>query len=76
LLWITWLGMSVGVGLALWWIPRFGALGAALALLVASFVGMAARTWALRRILGFTLVDVARRVRDVRSFVQRQLGLS
>jgi O-antigen/teichoic acid export membrane protein len=76
LMWITWLGMGVAVGLAFWWIPAFGAVGAAAALLVAAIVGMVGRTVVLRRILGFTLWDVARRVQDARAFVQRQLRLS
>jgi len=73
LLWITWLQMSIGVGLAFWWIPRFGARGAASAILVAAFVGMVTRTGVLRSILGFRLRDIASRVHDARAFLQRQL---
>jgi O-antigen/teichoic acid export membrane protein len=74
LLWITWAGMSVGVGLALAWIPRYGPEGAALALLVSSVVGMVARTEVLRKILGFRLRDVAARRRDATSFLRRRIG--
>jgi O-antigen/teichoic acid export membrane protein len=76
LLWITWTVVVVGVALALLWIPRFGAVGAAAALLVASVVGMVLRTWVLQRILGFALRDVAGRSRDAAAFLRRRLGFS
>jgi O-antigen/teichoic acid export membrane protein len=76
LVWITWLGTGLGIGLALLWIPRLGPTGAALAVLVAAVAGMVARTWVLRRILGFGLVDVAARTRDAVAFARRRLGFS
>jgi len=76
LVWITWLGTGLGVGLALLWIPRYGPTGAAFAVLVAAVAGMVARTWVLRRVLGFALVDVAARTRDAVDFARRRLGLS
>lgn len=75
LLWITWSVVAVGVGLAWSWIPRFGALGAASAFLVASVVGMLLRTWVLQRALDFTLRDIVERWRDAAAFVRRRLGL-
>ena len=76
LVWITWLGTAVGVGLAWIWIPRFGPSGAALGVLVAAVVGMVARTWVLQRILGFALADVAGRTRDAVAFARRRLRVS
>lgn len=74
LVWITWVGTAVGVALAWAWIPRYGPEGAALAVLVASVVGMVARTWVLRGILGFGLLDVVARTRDATNFLRRRIG--
>ncbi|MFQ5600790.1 MAG: lipopolysaccharide biosynthesis protein [Candidatus Krumholzibacteriia bacterium] len=76
LLWITWVGMIVGVALAVVWIPRYGPSGAAMAVLVAAVVGMVARTWVLQRVLDFALLDVAARTRDAVAFLRRRLGFS
>ena len=76
LVWITWLGTGLGVGLALLWIPRYGPTGAALAVLVAAVAGMVARTWVLQRVLGFALVEVVARTRDAVDFARRRLGHS
>ena len=48
LLWISWTGFAVALGLAWAWIPRWGPVGAASALLVAAMAGMLARAWVLR----------------------------
>ena len=76
LLWITWSVVGVGVGLAFWWIPAHGAMGAAAALAVAALVGMLLRTWVLQRILGFALRDVAGRLGDATAFLRRRMGFS
>ncbi len=73
LVWITWLGTTLGVTLAFGWIPGHGAAGAAAAVFVSAMVGMVARTWVLRGDLGFTLRSVAWRTRDAIAFVERRL---
>jgi O-antigen/teichoic acid export membrane protein len=74
LLVITWTGLALGIALTLLWIPRWGASGAALAVLVAAAYGAATRAWVLRSILRFRLRDVAWRTRDVVAFARRHLG--
>lgn len=75
LLWITWTVVAVGVALAMWWIPAYGAMGAAAALALSALVGMLLRTWVLQRSLGFALRDVAGRRGDATAFVRRRMGL-
>lgn len=74
LLWITWAGVLLGLGLALLWIPRAGPVGAASALGVAAVFGMVARTVVLRRILGFRTAGIVSRWRDVLALVRRLPG--
>jgi O-antigen/teichoic acid export membrane protein len=74
LLWISWTGFLVGLGLAWAWIPRWGPVGAASALLVAAVVGMLARAWVLRPLLGFSFWGIASRTRDAAEFFRRRLG--
>ena len=65
LLWITWLGLGLGIVLALWWIPRFGPAGAAAAAAVAAIAGMAMRAVALRALVGVRLTAIGARTSDV-----------
>lgn len=74
LLWITWAGVLLGIALAVAWIPRWGPSGAAAAVLAAAILGMAARTWVLKRLLGFRLAGVAARTRDAAAFLRRRFG--
>ena len=73
LLWMTWAGLVLGLGLAALWIPQHGPVGAASAMLVGATFGMLVRTWALHRLLGFGLAGIAARTRDAWDFARRRL---
>jgi len=71
LLWITWAGLALGVGLAVWWIPDHGPEGAAAATAVAAVFGMVARAWVLRRDVPYRVRGTVLRVRDAWAFAAR-----
>ena len=74
LLWITWTGLFLGVGLAVWWIPAHGPEGAATATAVAAVYGMLARAAVLRRDVPFRLRGIVSRVGDAWGVAARALA--
>jgi O-antigen/teichoic acid export membrane protein len=73
LLWITWSGLGLGVGLMLWWIPLFGPRGAAAAASAAALYGMVVRAVVLRPAVGFSLGGIATRTRDASAFARKAI---